>query len=1260
MSEAARLQPYLPRLVRYWDKDAPGEMHRAIEGSMLFVDISGFTKMSERLARHGKVGAEEVTDVIDDTFGRLLPEAYAFGANLLKFGGDALLLLFTNEGHALRSCAAALNMRRTLRQIAAFRTTAGQVSLRMSVGVHSGTFDFFLVGGSHRELIVAGPAATKTVEMESTATAGQILVSPATAEALPKANRGRVIGPGILLRGELEGIDQVDFRAATSPEIDLAPFIPIALREFLISGGVDAGHHPAAVAFLMYSGFDHLVDTAGASEAAGALDILVRTVQEAVDHRGVTFLATDIAPDGGKMILASGVPATSGNDEEQMLLTLRAIINSKPEIAIQIGVTSGHVFAGEVGPPYRRTYTVMGDTVNLAARLGARAQSGQILTTEELLAMSRTMFSATPLEPITLKGKKKPVRPFIVEEAHGSRAQLVEASLPLLGRDAELAAMLAAWETAQTGTGAAIEVTAEPGMGKSRLLEEFVARAGTTSIVRAECRLYQSATPYFPLRTLFTTVFGLDGLTPHEGVAALRALVASRAPDLAPWLSLIGVPLDLHIEESPEVRQLEEEFRRLRTQEVVSRLAATVVTEPVIFVIEDTHWMDEASGDLLGTMMRHWGDTPGLLCLTRRPGDDGFSLPEGALGTRIELKPLGVEDAEALIIAASESAPLMPSQVATLAKRAEGSPLFLIELLQALRHGGDVEELPHSVEGLIGARIDKLPAPDRNLLRRVAVLGAGFRFEHAEAVLHEPELGERWQARALRRLREFLTIDESGWVQFRHALIRDVAYGALPYRIRQALHARIGDSIRESGGQDAAAQAALLSLHYSQAGRWPEAWTYSRVAGDNAKRIYANLEAAVFYRRALAAARHLPDADSHVQARVAESLGDVLELGGLFQESVEAFRRAGGLSEEPVLCADLMLKRARARLRLGSFRAAMRDLGSGRKTIAQETSQEARRAKARLDSFTAFVRLTQQRPRAAIELAEIAKTEAQLAGEQEALARSYSVLDGAYSLLGQPNKAVYGHLALEIYEALGDQAAIAVVTNNLGAQAYFEGRWMEALDYYQRAQDAFRRAGNEPETASAASNIGEVFVSQGLYSAAKPLLSEAIRVLRAHRLIDMALFAEIQDARLGLMTGKVEESVERLSALRAEATDLGFAHWSIEAALYRAIGLIKQGQHSMALEEASDVGQGDGDLDVYACMQSRVRASALLGLGRLEEAQTETEAGLKLADERGLMYEKALLLRLKADVVRAGGGDPAEVLEEANGLLQSLGVIQTG
>ena len=193
------LAPYVPRLLLEWRSPSQGPHHRTEDASMAFVDISGFTAMSERLARLGKEGAEEVTEVIGSIFTRLLGVAYENGGSLLKFGGDALLLFFTGASHEVRAAHAAAGMRRGLREIGRIRTSVGIAGLRMHVGIHSGPFDLFVVGEMFRDLVIAGPHATRTVEMESAAVAGEIVVSDRTAAALPPSVLGEDRDGGRLL-----------------------------------------------------------------------------------------------------------------------------------------------------------------------------------------------------------------------------------------------------------------------------------------------------------------------------------------------------------------------------------------------------------------------------------------------------------------------------------------------------------------------------------------------------------------------------------------------------------------------------------------------------------------------------------------------------------------------------------------------------------------------------------------------------------------------------------------------------------------------------------------------------------------------------------------------------------------------------------------------------------------------------------------------------------------------------------------------------
>ncbi len=1229
---------------------------REIEGSTVFVDVSGFTKMSERLARQGKVGAEEVSDVIGDTFGALLAEAYAYQGSLIKFGGDALLLFFDGNHHAHRAVAAAHSMRATLRRVGMFDTTAGKVTLRMSVGAHTGLFHFFLVGGSHRELIVAGPAATETVTMEGTASAGQILLSPALAATLPRQNRGRPLGPGVLLAGtppEVERVE-IDRRPAT---VDLEPFVPVALRETVLAGEVEPEHRSVTIAFVHYGGFDDLVLRKGADAAAAALDELVRSTQRAADGHGVAFLASDVAPDGGKLILSAGAPVVTGADEEQMLLSVREIVGTDAGLPLHIGVNKGPVFAGSIGPAYRKTYTVMGDAVNLAARLMAKAGTGEIVATPHVLDASRTIFGATELEPFLVKGKKRPITAFTVGDARGSRTTIAEAGLPLLGRDEELATLLNAWKSVRGGEGRAVEISAEPGMGKSRLLDEFLGRTDGAWLIHAECRLYQSATPYFPFRAILRSVLGLEGLDHAGAVEALERIVDERTPALRPWLSLIATPLDLEVAPSQEVEALEDEFRRTRLEEAVAALVAELATEPAVVVVEDTHWMDGPSRGLLARVTAGLRAHPWLILLSRRPGQDGYVADDGDALVRIVLQPLGHDPVVALIHAATEDVPLMPRQECELAERAAGNPLFLIELLDALRRGDDVATMPSSVEGLIHARIDSLPTVDRRRLRSLSVLGNGFRIEHATATLAVDDAEE--VRRTLSGLGEFLAVDRTGWAEFRHALIRDAAYEGLPYKRRQELHARVGDAILTATAGDPEEQAELLAVHYWHARRWAEAWTYARIAGDGAKEMHANVEAARFYERALAAGARLGTLADDDLAAVWRSLGVVLEAAGEFDRAFDALCAAGRLLQgNPVAQAEIYEQRAIVKKRVGAYPLALRATTSGLKLVDGLPETDAAEVRASLSAYRADIRLQQGHVREAVSLATAAARDAERHGARRALAHAYRVLHAGYQQLGEPEKAVYEEKALEIWRELGELRVAAIIEMNLGVNAYAEGRWDEAVHRYTRAQEDLQRAGDPAHAGLAGANLGELLVSQGALDEAEAVLADARRRLRASGFADAAIFADVQIGRLLLARRSSAEALDVLQRAVDEAGALGHPKLAQLVSIELGAALLRAGdpESALAVLDAAERAAGDEAMDLKVPL-GLARGSALMAVGRYDEAAGDLSTALVLARRQRLLYEEAQLLEARAELARLTRSAPdEEELQEARRLLQLLSV----
>ena len=282
IDRSSKLRPFLPRLTIRWISEDPDVRVRALQGTVVFVDISGFTKMSERLARLGRVGAEEVTDVVGFVFRQLLGTAYANGGGLIKFGGDALLLFFSGEHHASDGVTAAIGMRRTLSEMGAIDTSAGKVRLRMSVGVHSGEFHFFLVGERHRELLLTGPGASAVVAMEATADAGEVVVSLDTAAQLPAELLSQPKGDGIRLRRHLRPDEAKSYEPDPQHvprSVDLAECIPVSLRELLLAGHGDPEHRRVTIGFIHYDGLDEMVAARPAEEVADALEALVSAAQ---------------------------------------------------------------------------------------------------------------------------------------------------------------------------------------------------------------------------------------------------------------------------------------------------------------------------------------------------------------------------------------------------------------------------------------------------------------------------------------------------------------------------------------------------------------------------------------------------------------------------------------------------------------------------------------------------------------------------------------------------------------------------------------------------------------------------------------------------------------------------------------------------------------------------------------------------------------------------------------------------------------------
>jgi class 3 adenylate cyclase/tetratricopeptide (TPR) repeat protein len=1252
----APFEPYLPRLVLDWAAQAPAEPWRELDGSLVSVDLSGFTALAERLQAKGRAGAEELVLAISGVFEGLIGIAHRRGGDVLKFRGDALLILFSGDAHAERACRGASEMQWFIERTGDTMSSVGEVELRMSTGIYSGTCHFFLVESTHRELVVAGPAATATIRLEDDAGAGEVLVSPATAAAVgPDWLAGERGGAALLVpdrEPDAAAPPIADEPVAPIALTDLEFFVPLGLRAYLRLEAGEAEHRQVTAAFVKFTGTEALLAQGGPAAVSEPLAELGALVGRVTSELGLTWLESDIDIDGGKLYLTAGAPSSTGADEERMLRALRAIVDTESSLTLRAGVHRGPAFAGDIGASARRTYAVMGDTVNLAARLTARAEPGEILATGEVLERSRTRFE-TVVKPFLVKGKERAITAYGVGARTGVAEEERAQELPIVGREVELAELSSAVAAARMRQGQVAEIVGEPGIGKSRLVEELKTQAlGFTQLV-VRCDQYGMSVPYLPFRSLLRPLAGItESESAAEAGARLKPWIEAVMPDFAPWLPLLAIAFDAEVPMTPETAEIEPAFRRERVFQAVEDFLLRVLMMPTLIVFEDTHWIDDASHSVLLHLVRSTAPRPWLLAITRRPQGLGFVDEPGDGQRLIELSALRREDSARLALAAAGEIALSEELLGEVSERSGGNPLFVRELVAATRADGGAAALPETVETLITTRIDTLDPGDRFLLRNASVLGARFELDLLADVLADEleDIGdlERW-----RRLGEFVGWEGTSELRFRHDLFRTVAYEGLSFRRRREIHGRVGAALEQRAGDDTAEVAPLLSLHFLHAEDYERAWRYSAAVGYLAQRRSANIDAAELFQRALVAAEHLELPPVEV-GDVAEALGDVCELTARYEEAGDAYRLARELAEDGVVRSRLMRKEGILRERLGSYPEALNWYGRGLEALDGADGDNGPGSRVQLELATAGVKYRQGHFDEGVDWSARAAEHAELADDRAALGHAYYLLHLNHMSLGERDDP-HARLALPMLEEAGDLVLQSNLVNNLGIEAYYAGRWDEASKLYRRSGELSGRAGDVVNVARAENNEGEILSDQGRLEEAEALFLEARRVWRAARYPVGIALATSNLGRVAARARRFDEALELLAEALAAFEALGSDALTHEAQTRRAECFVLAGRFQEALDVTPTLLEAAGENPLLDPFLERLHGYALVQARRTEEAGPRFERSLELARELEADYEVALTLEALG---RTHLGDP-DVKAESKAILVRLGVVST-
>ncbi len=1229
------LAPYVPRLLHAWSKE-PGERRRAVDGTLVSVDISGFTALAERLASQGRRGAEELVTRISSVFADLIAVAERHGGDVLKFRGDALLLLFSGDRHVERACGAASDMQWTIESTGASESSVGPVALSMSAGVHSGVCHFFLTAVPHRELIVAGPTATRVFELEDLANAGEIVVSAETAANVAADWLGEEREGARLLRRLDAGASTIE-PPPYLPGEDLAGFVPVSLRDHLAIASGEAEHRQVTVAFVKVGDTDAVLEREGPVALQERLDSLAAAVERACRAYEITWLESDIDVGAIKLYLTAGAPFTSGEDEEGMLRAVRDILAAEVGLPLRAGVSCGHVFTGDIGAATRRTYAVMGDAVNLAARLTARAPADDVLTTVDVLQNARTEYH-TEVEPLLVKGKEQAILAQRVLEPVGRRASTQpEATGALVGREAELAQLQVAVNAARLRQLRLVEIMGDPGIGKSRLVQELRVLAAGLQQLEASGEHYATAEPFAAVRPLLRRLVGIpEAAARDEAGQVLVPFVQGAMPDLAPMLPLLAVPFDAEVPRTPEVDAMDAGRSLDRLHQVVGTFFERILLMPTLIVVEDAHWLDDASRFLIRSLTAAPATRPWLVCVTSRPHPE--PPVEGEHALRLELEPLDVEAAAALALAVGEEAALSDETIATLVERSGGNPLFVRELVWAARHGQRVEALPDTVERLLTARIDTLEPIDRMVLRYAAVVGTSFDLPLLQEIVAESLLGESLaetpSPAALELsapLREFVVDGGEDRFAFRHDLVRLTAYEGLSYARRAEIHGRVGAALERQLGARADEEAALLSLHFHEARDFPQSWRYAVSAGRRAQAGFANVVAAALYERALDAAAAVPELEPHDVAEVAEALGDVRERFGDYERAADAYGRALELvPDDPVAETRIAWKRGSLEEHAGRYSEAIAVYEAALALLAELPSgPELTRNHIDLELGIAGVHYRQGQFADARTWGERAAARALDANDRGRLAHAYYLL--ANYDLGHPDGMRYCELAVPIFDELRDFRGKGHALNNLGIRLYYEGRWDESLVAYGSAREAMVRAGDVIGEATLANNVGEILSDQGHFEQAEEAFRHMHRESRAAGFAIGEALATSNLARVAARARRFEEAQKLYLEAIEGFEGIDARYFVADARARLAECHVLEGRYAEAIELATATLADENAVGAVRILAERALGYALHQARRPEEARPHLEESLRLAREAASEYDIALTQRALAE-----------------------------
>ncbi len=1213
-----------------------------IHGAALFADISGFTPLTDQLAAVGNEGPEELTRLLNAYFNPIIAAIEAESGEVVKFSGDALMVVFPAEARPLaeavrRAFQAAEGMQQLLSDMGALETTAGEVQLEMKIGIGAGEIVAMEVGGllGRWEYIIAGEPIRQATAAEGQCRPGEVGLSP---------EAEKIMHPWKLPPRRVETVMQPQLSDMEQVEKTLRRFVPGAVLGFLETGarGWMGVLRNMTVLFIGLKDYEFT-----GARAISNFHELVRDVQGAL-YRFEGSLNKVAVDDKGALIMALfGAPPLAHEDDTvrglKAALEIQALSRRRQQ-PLAIGITTGRVFAGPVGSEMRYEYTVMGDTVNLSARLMKAAGPGAILCDEVTAQGANNRVRLQRLEPISVKGKTAPVRVFRPDDASLTSRIVSGTFRPpamMAGRGREIGLVDDTIATLERGRGALLLIEGGVGMGKSRLLKEVHMQAKIKGITCLN-GLGRSTEAQVHLRawqTVMEEFFDLHRLEPEQRADHVRLTLAELAPGCLDQASLLTEWMGLSAIVGTQELVMDQQQHEHNLMFLLKTLVlAWTNTRPLVISIDDAQWLDETSWILVRDLCRavDSGSHPLLLVLTTQPTRrEGMSVVEEMermdCCAVAQLQALSRSESNLMV---ADRLGVLPDRVPQrlgqfIHERSEGTPFVAEELLRAMQDQGmvevwkddrtnqnlcrvrgefssETETLPGSVRGLIMSRIDRLTANQQVTLKVASVFGRRFSLRAlAEVLATEYEFDAEKVQHDLSTFHDMDLIELVGeepdlQYRFTHQITQEVAYESLLYSQRRQLHVAVANWIEHRFGDgkldwlndpiatlepDVSALApyfAELADHYHAATETALELPYTVAAGSQAALLYQNEEAERHFQRAL---ELLKPEDSRGKLRLLEA------------------------------CENIY--------RLMARRSARKDVLRQMQQVAAEIGENS--VKARVAILQSVYQFTYGRPKAAQQLAASAIELANADDKPLIECRGRRWLGTALQVAGNHQEAREEmERANDLAVAAGDPDLMADTTTQLARLAEKRGEFPLCLEYCQQALKLARETGNLADEAAILRRMASAYLALDKLDDSHSAADDAHQLLiqigdRRQQGLALDLKGRIAVARGDYATGKA--LFEKSLALRQQIQDRKGQQRSL---MLLGDSCLHMGAHEKARVCYEQALQDAGEM-YMAFDQAEINARLVLLEHSTGDNQKAKQHGLKAAKTLSALNDQPLL-----------------------------------